>query len=249
MAQKSDFLFGIRSVIEAIRSGKEIEKVLVKKGLQGELYEELVETMKEAGITWQAVPIDRINRATRKNHQGVIAFVSAISYQDLENTLIGLFEDGKNPLILVLDGITDIRNMGAIARSAECAGVHAIVIPEKGGARINADAVKTSAGALYNIPVSRVPNLYKALEYLKNSGLKIVAATEKANDDYTKIDFTGPTAIVLGAEDKGVSAQMLKICDTGAKIPVVGSIGSLNVSVATGVLVYEVVRQRAIVAE
>lgn len=248
MAGKSDFLFGIRSVIEAIRSGKEIEKVLVKKGLQGELYEELVATMKEAKISWQEVPLDRINRATRKNHQGVIAFVSAITYQDLENTLICLFEEGKNPLILVLDGITDIRNMGAIARSAECAGVHAIVIPEKGGAPINADAVKTSAGALYNIPVSRVHNLYKSLEYLQNSGLKIVAATEKGSDDYTKIDFTGPTAIVLGAEDTGVSSQVLKICDQGAKIPIVGTIGSLNVSVAAGVLVYEVLRQRSLVA-
>jgi len=244
MAGKSDFLFGIRSVIEAIRSGKEIEKILVKKGLQGELYEELVETMKEAKIKWQEVPIDRINRATRKNHQGVIAFVSAITYQDIENTLISLFEEGKNPLILVLDGITDIRNMGAIARSAECAGVDAIVIPEKGGAPINADAVKTSAGALHNIPVARVSNLFKTVEYLKNSGLKIVAATEKASEDYTKVDFSGPTAIIMGAEDKGVSSSLLKICDEGAKIPIVGTIGSLNVSVAAGVLVYEVVRQR-----
>ncbi|WP_075590012.1 23S rRNA (guanosine(2251)-2'-O)-methyltransferase RlmB [Labilibacter marinus] len=246
MAGKSDFLFGIRSVIEAIRSGKEIEKILVKKGLQGELYEELVETMKEANIAWQTVPIDRINRATRKNHQGVIAFVSAITYQDFENTLIGLFEQGKNPLILVLDGITDIRNMGAIARSAECAGVDAIVIPEKGGAPINADAVKTSAGALHTIPVSRVSNLYKTLEYMQNSGLRLIAATEKASDEYTKVDFTGPTAIVLGAEDKGVSSQVLKICDEGAKIPIVGTIGSLNVSVAAGVMLYEVLRQRAL---
>ncbi len=244
MAGKSDFLFGIRSVIEAIRSGKEIEKILVKKGLQGELYDELVDTMKEANIGWQEVPLDRINRATRKNHQGVIAFISAITYQDIENTLMRVFEEGKNPLILVLDGITDIRNMGAIARSAECAGVDAIVIPEKGGAPINADAVKTSAGALHNIPVARVSNLYKAVEYLKNSGLKIVAATEKGSDDYTKVDYSGPTAIVMGAEDKGVSSSLLKICDEGAKIPIVGTIGSLNVSVAAGVLVYEVVRQR-----
>ncbi|GAF03185.1 23S rRNA (guanosine(2251)-2'-O)-methyltransferase RlmB [Saccharicrinis fermentans] len=244
MAGKSDFLFGIRSVIEAIRSGKEIEKVLVKKGLQGELYEELIDTMKEAKIAWQTVPVERINRATRKNHQGVIAFVSAITYHDLENTLIGLFEEGKNPLVLVLDGITDIRNMGAIARSAECAGVNAIVIPEKGGAPINADAVKTSAGALLNIPVSRVKNLYKSLEYLQNSGLKLVAATEKASENYTKVDFSGPTAIVMGAEDKGVSSQILKICDAAAKIPIVGTIGSLNVSVAAGILVYEAVRQR-----
>ncbi|TLX76599.1 23S rRNA (guanosine(2251)-2'-O)-methyltransferase RlmB [Labilibacter sediminis] len=244
MAGKSDFLFGIRAVIEAIRSGKEIEKVLVKKGLQGELYEELVETMKEASITWKTVPVERINRATRKNHQGVIAFVSAISYHDLENTMIGLFEEGKNPLVLVLDGVTDIRNMGAIARSAECGGVDAIIIPEKGGAPINADAVKTSAGALHNIPVCRVSNLYKAVEYLHNSGLKVVAASEKGNQVYTEVDYTGPTAIVMGAEDKGVSSQILKISDEGAKIPIKGTIGSLNVSVAAGVLIYEVVRQR-----
>ncbi len=244
MANKSDFLFGIRSVIEAIRSGKEIEKILVKKGLQGELYDELVDTMKEYGIAWQTVPVERINRATRKNHQGVIAFVSAITYQDLENTLIGLFEEGKNPLVLVLDGITDIRNMGAIARSAECAGVHAIVIPEKGGAPINADAVKTSAGALHNIPVARVKNLFKSVEYLQNSGLQIVAATEKGSKNYTEVDYTKPTAIVMGAEDKGVSSQLLKLCDEKAQIPIMGTIGSLNVSVAAGVLVYEVVRQR-----
>ena len=246
MAGKSDFLFGIRSVIEAIRSGKEIEKILVKKGLQGELYEELVETMKENNLAWQTVPVERINRATRKNHQGVIAFVSAITYHDLENTLIGLFEEGKNPLVLVLDGITDIRNMGAIARSAECAGVDAIVIPEKGGAPINADAVKTSAGALHNIPVCRVKNLYKAVEYLQNSGLKIVAATEKGSENYTQVDYSGPTAIVMGAEDKGVSGQVLKICDDRARIPIAGTIGSLNVSVAAGVLIYEVLRQRAL---
>ncbi len=244
MAGKSDFLFGIRSVIEAIHSGKEIEKVLVKKGLQGELFEELIETMKEANISWQTVPVERINRATRKNHQGVIAFVAAITYQDMENCLIDVFEQGKTPLVLVLDGITDIRNMGAIARSAECAGVDMIVIPEKGGAPINADAVKTSAGALEHIPVCREKNLFKSIDYLKKSGLQIVAASEKASEDYTKVDFTGPTAIVMGAEDKGVSSQILKICDAGACIPIKGAIGSLNVSVATGVLVYEVVRQR-----
>ncbi|MCW3807691.1 23S rRNA (guanosine(2251)-2'-O)-methyltransferase RlmB [Plebeiibacterium marinum] len=246
MAGKSDFLFGIRSVIEAINSGKEIEKVLVKKGLRGELYDELLETMKEANISWQSVPVERINRATRKNHQGVIAFVSAITYQDLENSLIQVFEDGKNPLVLVLDGVTDIRNMGAIARSAECAGVDMIVIPEKGGAPINADAVKTSAGALQHIPVCRVKNLFKAVDYLKKSGLQIVVATEKARDNYTKVDFSVPTAIVMGAEDKGVSAQVMKISDADTKIPIVGKISSLNVSVAAGILIYEAVRQRSL---
>ncbi len=246
MAGKSDFLFGIRSVIEAIHSGKEIEKVLVKKGLQGELYEELIETMKQANISWQTVPVERINRATRKNHQGVIAFVSAITYDNMENKLMDVFEQGKTPLVLVLDGITDVRNLGAIARSAECAGVDMIVVPEKGGASINADAIKTSAGALEHIPVCREKNLFKAVDYLKKSGLQIVAATEKGSDDYTKVDFSGPTAIVMGAEDSGVSSQILKICDAGARIPIVGAIGSLNVSVAAGVLIYEVVRQRSL---
>ncbi len=246
MAGKGDFIFGLHSVIEAIRSGKEIEKILIKKGLQGELFEELMQEVKETDINTQRVPMERLNRITRKNHQGVVAFVSAVTYQNIEDVLIGLFEDGKNPLVLVLDGVTDIRNMGAIARTAECAGVHAIVIPEKGGAPINADAVKTSAGALHNIPVCRVKNLFKTVEYLKNSGLQIVAATEKAEGNYTEVDYSGPTAIVMGAEDKGVSSQISKICDQGAKIPIVGSISSLNVSVAAGVLIYEVVRQRSI---
>ncbi len=246
MAGKSDFLFGIRSVIEAIHSGKEIEKVLVKKGLQGELYEELIETMKEAKIAWQTVPVERINRATRKNHQGVIAFVSAITYDNMENKLMDVFEQGKTPLVLVLDGITDVRNMGAIARSAECAGVDMIVVPEKGGASINADAVKTSAGALQHIPVCREKNLFKAVDYLKKSGLQIVVATEKGSDDYTKVNFSGPTAIVMGAEDKGVSSQILKIADAGACIPILGAISSLNVSVAAGIFMYEAVRQRSL---
>ncbi len=246
MAGKSDFLFGIRSVIEAIHSGKEIEKVLVKKGLQGELYEELIETMKQANISWQTVPVERINRATRKNHQGVIAFVSAITYDNMENKLMDIFEQGKTPLVLVLDGITDVRNMGAIARSAECAGVDMIIVPEKGGASINADAIKTSAGALEHIPVCREKNLFKAVDYLKKSGLQIVAATEKGSQDYTKVDFSGPTAIVMGAEDTGVSNQILKISDAGARIPIAGAIGSLNVSVAAGVLIFEVVRQRSL---
>ncbi len=248
MAGKSDFLFGIRSVIEAINSGKQIEKILVKKGLQGELYEELLATMKEAHVSWQTVPVERINRATRKNHQGVIAFVSAITYHNMENTLIDVFEQGKNPLVLVLDGVTDIRNMGAIARSAECAGVDMIIIPEKGGAPINADAVKTSAGALHTIPVCREKNLVDVIKYLQNSGLSIVAASEKGSELYTEVDFSGPVAIVMGAEDKGVSSTILKMCNQKAKIPIVGTIGSLNVSVAAGVLVYEVLRQRASLA-
>ncbi|WP_282036438.1 23S rRNA (guanosine(2251)-2'-O)-methyltransferase RlmB [Saccharicrinis aurantiacus] len=244
MAGKGDFLFGLHSVIEAIRSGKEIEKILIKKGLKGELFDELMQELESADIVTQYVPMERLNRVTRKNHQGVVAFVSAVTYQNLEDVLIGIFEDAKIPLVLVLDGITDIRNMGAIARTAECAGVNMIIIPEKGGAPINADAVKTSAGALHNIPVCRVKNLFKSVEYLKNSGLNIVAATEKADDDYTSVDYTGPTAIIMGAEDKGVSAQISKICDTDAKIPILGTISSLNVSVAAGVLLYEAVRQR-----
>ncbi len=244
MAANSDFLFGIRPVIEAVKSGKEIDRVLIKKGSRGELYEELIKILKENNIQWKFVPVDRINRATRKNHQGVIAFVSAISYANLEDTLMTVFENGKVPLVLVLDGITDIRNMGAIARSAECAGVDIIVIPEKGGAPINADAVKTSAGALYNIPVARVKNLYRAIDYLKDAGLKIIAATEKTNSNYTEVDFNCPAAIVLGAEDTGVSESILNKADDKAKIPIMGNISSLNVSVAAGILVYEAVRQR-----
>lgn len=239
-------IFGIRAVIEAAEAGKNIDKVLVRRELQGELFKELQEVLRRYEIPMQRVPVERIERITRKNHQGVIAFTSAVAYQKLEDIIPFLYEEGKNPLIVVLDGITDVRNFGAIARTCEVAGVDAIVIPERGSVSVNADAIKTSAGALHTIPVCRERNLKDAILFLRNSGVKVVAATEKAADNYTAVDLTSPTAIVMGSEDEGVSNEIIRICDNLVKIPQFGNIQSLNVSVACGVMIYEVVRQRGI---
>ena len=239
-------IFGIRAVIEAIEAGKDIDKILVKRELSGELFKELQEILRRYEIPVQRVPLERINRITRKNHQGVIAFTSAVTYQKIEDIIPVLYEEGKNPFIVVLDRITDVRNFGAIARTCEVAGVHAIVIPARGNASVNADAIKTSAGALHTIPICREHNLRETVAYLKNSGVKVVAATEKAAVNYTETDLSVPVAIVMGAEDVGVSAEIVRICDELVKIPQFGTIGSLNVSVAAGVMIYEVIRQRVV---
>ena len=190
------------------------------------------------------MPLEKINRLTRKNHQGVFAFISPIDFHNIEDVIPTLFEEGKNPLILVLDRITDVRNFGAIARTAECAGVNAILIPEHNAAAINADAIKTSVGALHKITVCRTWNLKLSLQFLKDSGLQLIACTEKTQDDMYKLDYSPPTAIIVGSEEDGVSAEFLRMCDAKAKIPMIGKIASLNVSVATGVILYEAIRQR-----
>ena len=244
MITKDEYIFGIRAVIEAIDSGKDIDKVLIKKDLKSELAAELFAKMKEYSIVGQRVPVDRINRITKKNHQGVVAILSAITFASLDNVVPELYEKGETPLVVILDGITDVRNFGAIARTCECAGVNAIVISESNSAGVNGDAVKTSAGALLHIPVCREKSALNAVKYLKDSGFQIVGATEKGAVNYTKIDYTVPTAIVMGAEDVGISVDILKICDSYAAIPQFGHISSLNVSVAAGILIYEAVRQR-----
>ena len=244
MLDKSEMIFGVRAVIEAIQAGKDIDKILVKKDIQSDLSKELFAALKGTLIPVQRVPVERINRFTRKNHQGVIAFVSAVTYQKTEDLVPFLFEEGKNPLFVMLDGITDVRNFGAIARTCECTGVDAIVLPERGSVSVNADAVKTSAGALLHIPVCRERSIHSAIRYLKDSGIKVVAASEKAVMNYTRVDYTVPVAVVMGAEDTGVDADNLRLCDEMVAIPQVGNIGSLNVSVAAGVMMYEVVRQR-----
>lgn len=241
---KEDFLFGTRAVIEAIKTGKTIDKVLIKKGLKNELFSELLQLLKENGIAPQFVPVEKINRFTRKNHQGVIALLSPIEFDNIDYVLPGIFETGATPLILVLDQITDVRNFGAIARSAECAGVNTIIIPEKGMARIGADAVKTSAGAIHHLPICKVVNLEKTIRFLKDSGIRIVAATEKGDKTYTSADFTGPLAIVMGSEDTGISPNILKLTDEQLRIPILGQIESLNVSVSAALMIYEAVRQR-----
>lgn len=242
--QQDNYIFGIRAVAEAIEAGKEIDKVLIKKDLQGELASGLFELLKRHRVVVQRVPIEKLNKITKKNHQGVIAYVAAVEYQRLDRLVPELYEEGVLPFIVVLDGITDVRNFGAIARTAECCGVNAIVIGERGSVSVGPDAVKTSAGALLHLPVCRERNIPSAVKFLKDNGYQIVAVTEKADINYTKADYTGPVALVLGAEDFGISPEVLRICDSMVSIPMFGKIGSLNVSVAAGVLMYEVVRQR-----
>lgn len=242
---KEDYIFGTRAVIEAIKSGKPVEKVLIRKSLDNELFHQLFGLIKENDISFQFVPVEKINRVTRKNHQGVLAFISAVEFADIETVLPGLFESGVDPFVLILDQITDVRNFGAIVRTAECAGVHAVVVAEKGMARIGADAVKTSAGAIHTLPICRSSNLTSTLRFLKNSGIKIVAATEKATQLYTDASLNGPLTIVMGAEDKGISSSVLKLTDEQVKIPLHGNIESLNVSVAAALMMYEAVRQRS----
>ena len=244
MIDKSQVVFGIRAVIEAIESGKQVDKVLMKKDLGGELARELLSVTREYNVPVQRVPVERINKVTRKNHQGVIAFMAAVDYYHVDDIVPALYDEGINPLVVVLDGVTDVRNFGAIARTCECAGVNCIVIPERNSVSVNADAVKTSAGALNYLPVCRERNLVKAVQYLRDSGFKVMGASEKTDLNYTKADFTGPVAIVLGAEDTVISTDVLKLCDTLVAIPEFGQINSLNVSVAGGIMIYEVVRQR-----
>ncbi|GGA97693.1 MULTISPECIES: 23S rRNA (guanosine(2251)-2'-O)-methyltransferase RlmB [Mucilaginibacter] len=242
--ESNQMVFGIRAVVEAIRSGKEIEALFIQRGISGGLIQELKELMNEYQITAQQVPVEKLNRITQKNHQGVIAVISPIVYQKIENIIPEIFERGETPLILVLDSITDVRNMGAIARTAECAGVHAIVIPAKGSAQINPDAIKTSAGALYKIPVCRHDNFMQTVRFLQESGLQLVCCTEKTQDNIYTPDYTVPTAIVMGSEEDGIRNEIIRISDHLAKIPMFGEIESLNVSVSTGVILYEAVRQR-----
>lgn len=244
MISKSDYIFGIRAVIEAIESGKSIDKVLVRKDLSGELAHELLAKIKEYGVLMQRVPQERLNRITMKNHQGVIAMVSPVTYHKLENLLPSLYEEGRTPFIVLLDGLTDTRNFGAIGRTCDCAGVDGIVIPERNSVSVTPDAVKTSAGGLFYVPVCRERDIISAVKLLKESGVKVVAASEKGAKDYTELDMTVPVAIVMGSEDVGISQEVLRLCDEIATIPMLGNIGSLNVSVAAGVLIYDVVRQR-----
>jgi len=242
--ETNQMVFGIRAVIEAIDSGKEIESIFVQRGLSGSLLLELKSLLKEHNLSFQQVPIEKLNRITRKNHQGVIAIISPITYQHIEDILPAIYEKGEVPLLLMLDGITDVRNMGAIARTAECAGVHAIIVPKKGSAEINPDAIKTSAGALFKIPVCREDSLGKIGRFLIESGVQLVVATEKTTDSIYDVDYAVPSCVIMGAEDTGVSDDLIRIADKLGKIPMYGTIGSLNVSVSAGVIIYEAIRQR-----
>ena len=244
MKESEKGIFGLRPVIEAIEAGKTVDKLFVQKGLQGEIFYELRKLITEYEIPTQYVPLEKLNRLTRKNHQGIFAFLSPIEFHDIESLLPQIYESGKNPFILILDRVSDVRNFGAIARTAECVGVDAIIVPHKGSASINADAVKTSTGALYNIPVCKEANLKKTIQFLKNSGIQVVGATEKASEFMYEVDYSVPTAVLMGSEEDGISDELLKVADRIVKLPMFGTTSSLNVSVACGVFMYEVIRQR-----
>jgi len=248
--KESEMIFGIRAVIEALDAGKTLDKVLLRRDMSSALAKELLErleTVGQQGVTQvQRVPVERLNQFTDKNHQGVIAFLSPVDFFRVEDIVQAAFERGETPLVMVLDGVTDVRNFGAIARTCACAGVHALVIPARGSASVNGDAVKTSAGALHSLPVCKADNLQDTLRYLRDSGLALVAATEHASLSYTAADLTRPLAIVMGSEEKGIFEANLRLCTDKVRIPITGTIESLNVSVAAGIMLFEALRQRAL---
>lgn len=239
-----NFIFGIHSIIEAIEENKSIDKLFIQKGLHNDSFAKLWKLVRLKRINYKHVPTEKLNRITRKNHQGVIAFISPIDFYKIEDLIPQIYEEGKDPLVLVLDRITDIRNFGAIVRTSECSGVDTILIPEQGSSAINADAVKTSAGALYKLPICRTWNLEKGIDFLKKSGLQIIGCTENSKNNIYNINYQQPTAIILGSEEDGISKNYLRMCDFEAKIPIYGKISSLNVSVAAGIIIYEAIRQR-----
>lgn len=244
MSKGDRIIYGIHSVLEAVDAGRELDRVLIKRGAGSDLFNKLLEELRRRNVPVQRVPVEKLNRLTGKNHQGVVARLSEIVYHDVASIIPGVFEAGEDPLILLLDGVSDVRNFGAIARSAECAGVHAIVIPVSGSAAVNADAIKTSAGALHRIPVCRHGDMLAVTRFLKESGLRLFAATEKANHTLYETEMNGPAAIILGSEERGISPVLLKNADHLISIPMKGSISSLNVSVATGIILFEMIRQR-----
>ncbi len=240
--KSDDLVYGLWPVIEAITHGKEINKILIQKGLEGNAFAELRKNLKGSTIPMQMVPIQKLNKLVKQNHQGVIAMISPIKYHKLEKLLPEILETKNKPKLIVLDHITDVRNFGAIARTAECLGYDAIVIPSKGGALITSDAIKTSAGALFNIPVCKEENLRDALEFLSDNDISIYSCSEKGNMQLTEGDFDIPVAIVMGSEEKGISKDLINRSHYHCSIPMVGDVSSLNVAVAAGIVMYETVR-------
>ncbi len=237
-------IFGIRTIIEAVNAGETIDKVFLQKGLSGTLFAELESLLNRKSINKSYVPIEKLNRLTKKNHQGAVAQISPIEFHDLETLVMSITESGKIPLFLLLDQLSDVRNFGAIIRTAECTGVDGIIIQKKGGAPVNGDTIKTSAGAVFKIPICKVDHIKDAVFYLQASGIKVIAATEKTNHTLYDISFKEPCAIIMGSEGRGINPSTLKVVDAKAKLPLLGDIESLNVSVACGAFLYEVVRQR-----
>jgi len=242
--QKTSRIYGIRAVIEAINSKSTIDKIFIQKGLGGSLYKELESLIRENGISFSYVPIEKLNRLTRNNHQGVIANISPIEFYNFETLVEEVLENKEAPLFLLLDQLSDVRNFGAIIRTAECTGVDGIVIQKKGAAPVTEDTIKTSAGAAFKVPISKIDHLKDAVYYLQSSGIQVIAATEKTEHSIYDINFRVPCAIIMGSEDMGISPSILKTVDHKAKLPLLGEIASLNVSVACAVFLYEVVRQR-----
>src|SRR5574344_713752 len=242
--KESQLIYGIRPVVEALRSGKEIEKIFLQSTLQGSLLQELKEEIAKRKTVVQYVPVEKLNRLTRNNHQGVVAVISLIEYYNFEKIVTKIIEKGKMPFLLMLDRVTDVRNLGAIARSAECAGVDAIIVPQYSSAQINEDAIKTSSGALLRIPICREQNIKTTINLAKEMGVNVYCATEKGGELFTQVPMKESLMIVMGSEDTGVSPEIIKLCDRKIKIPIKANIESLNVSVAAGILIYEVVRQR-----
>jgi 23S rRNA (guanosine2251-2'-O)-methyltransferase len=244
MNSAKDMIFGTRAVMEAIRAKREIEKIFIQTGLTNDLIKELINTAKDYNVPFQFVPQQKLNHLSTKNHQGVICLLSAVQYASVENLIDKAYAEGREPFFLILDRVTDVRNFGAIARTAEGAGLDAIVMGDKGNAPITGDAVKTSAGALSYLPVCREHDLKKALKFLKENGMQIIACTEKAEKTIYEMDFKSPTALILGSEEDGISPELLREADHLAKIPMKGKISSFNVSVAAGISIYEVIRQK-----
>lgn len=242
--EKETTIFGIRAVIEAVKSGESIDKVFLRKGLRGELYHELEQLLRKEGINCSYVPIEKLNRLTKMNHQGAVAQIAPIDFYDLEGLVMNVLESGKTAMFLLLDQLSDVRNFGAIVRTAECTGVSGIIVQKKGGAPVNGDAIKTSAGALFKVPICKVDHIKDAVFYLQASGINVIAATEKTNDTIYDVSFKEPCAIIMGSEGKGINPSVLKVVNAKAKLPLLGEIESLNVSVACGAFLYEAVRQR-----
>jgi 23S rRNA (guanosine2251-2'-O)-methyltransferase len=244
LMEKENQIFGIRAIIEAIQSGAAIDKVFIQKEISGELMKDLMKVMKRSNTNFSYVPLEKLNRLTPNNHQGAVASISPIAFHELESLVETVNASGKTPLFLILDQISDARNFGAIIRTAECTGVNGIIVQKAGSAPVNGDTVKTSAGAVFNLPICKVEHIKDAIFYLQGSGIKTVAATEKTETSIYDLSLTEPVAIIMGSEDRGINPSVLKIVDEKAKLPMYGSIGSLNVSVACGAFLYEAVRQR-----
>ena len=238
-------IYGLRAIIEAIKAGQDIDKVFLQKGLRGDLFQQLENLVRQESISVSYVPVEKLNRLTSNNHQGAVASISPISFADLEELITEVQNGGDTPLFLILDQLSDVRNFGAIIRTAECCGVHGIIVQKKGGAPLNADTVKTSAGAIFNIPICKVDHLKDAIFMFQAHDIKVLAATEHAKKSLYDHELNTPLAIIMGSEGKGISGSILKSANLSAKLPMKGEIESLNVSVACGVFLYEVIRQRA----